>query len=312
MLTRAVARFVSPLAAGVVAVAAVVFLLPTDAQPERLAIRGTSVTLTPPPGFTPSRSARGLENTATNTTIVISETAAQGYAELAQRFSSAKSLSDGYAQQKVTIRSLRRIDGKIPFAVGRQAMNNGKEVTKYYALLQGGKTVVVTFTLGDASFTEADAEAVLRSIEIAPEPTLEERLADIPFTFTAVAPYAVKNVIPRQAVTLEVEGDGAQPVIVIGFGQSQALMGDEARVAIDLLRNTGGWREAQITEQGPAMFAGGNGYIVKAVAENRTAIQYLRIVAGGGYLRLLARGETSAVQAAESVVTEVAGTVQPR
>jgi hypothetical protein len=276
-----------------------------------MAIRGTSVTLTPPPGFTASRSARTIENT-TGTSIMISETSAQGYAELAQRFSSPKALSDGYAQQKVTIRSVRRIDGKIPFAVGRQAQNNGKEIPKYYGLVQGDKTVLVTFTIGTGGFSEADAEALLRSIEIAPEPTLEEKLEGIPFIFSAVAPYVVKDVIPRQAVTLEVEGDNKQPVIVIGYGRSQALMGDEARVAVDLLRGTGGWREAQIIEQGPAMFAGGNGYRIKAVAENRTAVQYLRIIAGGGYLRLLARGETATFDGASSVIAEIAGTVEQR
>jgi hypothetical protein len=280
-------------------------------QQERLAIRGTSVTLTPPPGFTPARSARGLENTATGSTITISETSAQSYAELAERFSSPKSLTEGYAQQKVTIRSVRRIDGTIPFAIGQQAAN-GKTVTKYLGLVQGDKTVLVTFTIADRSFTETDAEAVLRSIEIAPEPTLEERLETIPFTFRAVEPYTVADIIPRQAVTLEAEGEGARPVVVIGYGRSQALMGDEPRVAVELLRGTSGYREAQIVAQAPAAFAGGTGYVVTAVVGERTVVQYLRIIPGGGYLRLLARGETSAIQSAEAVITEIASSVEPR
>jgi hypothetical protein len=311
MQTRKRAHIAVRLIAAAAAMAGAVLVAPALAQQERLAIRGTSVTLTPPPGFTPSRSARGIENGA-GTSITISETSAQSYAELAQRFSSPKSLSEGYAQQKVTIRSVRRVDGKIPFAIGRQATNSGREVTKYYGLVQGDKTVLVTFTVGDATFTEADAEALLRSIEIAPEPTLEERLAELPFTFRAVEPYAVDDIISRQAVTLEVEGDGAQPVVVIGYGRSQALMGDEARVAVDLLRGTGGYREAQITAQGPAPFAGGDGHVLTAVIENRTVVQYLRIVPGGAYLRLLARGETSAMQGAESVIAEIASSVEPR
>ena len=83
-------------------------------------------------------------------------------------------------------------------------------------------------------------------------------------------------------------------------------------MAVELLRNTGGYREAQITSQGPAAFAGGNGYVVTAVVENRTVVQYLRIVPGGGYLRLLARGETAAVQSAEAVIAEIASSVEPR
>jgi len=49
-----------------------------------------------------------------------------------------------------------------------------------------------------------------------------------------------------------------------------------------------------------------------AVIEDRTAVQYLRIVSGGGYLRLFARGTTSAVQNAEQVIAEIAGSVEPR
>jgi hypothetical protein len=312
MQTRAYAGFVFRLAAGSLALAAFVLAPPTLAQQERLSVRGTSVTLIPPPGFTASRTERGIENTSTGTTITISEAAAEAYAGLADRFKSAKSLTDGYADQGVTIRSVRTIDGKIPFATGRQT-KNGKDTTRFLALLKGDKTVLVSFTVPDRNFTEADAEVLLRSIELTPEPTLEERLSGLPFVFTAVEPYAVKDVINRQAVTLEVKGgDRAQPTITIGNGRSQALMGEEARVAVELIKNTGGYREAQITSQEAVTFAGGKGYRVTAVIEDRTAIQYLRIVSGGGYLRLFARGTTSAMQNAEQVIIEIAGSVEPR
>jgi len=313
MQTRKRTRIASHLTAviGAAALAALALAMPAAAQQERIAIRGTSVTLIPPPGFTPSRSASGVENTATDSTITIAEQSREAYAGLAERFSSAKSLTDGYAQQKVTIRGVRRIDGRIPFAFGRQVSGN-KDLAKYLALLEGDKTVLVTFTIGDRTFTEADAEAVVRSIELTPAPTLEERLAELPFTFRAVEPYAVADVIQRQAARLEVEGDAVQPAIVIGYGRSRALMGEEARVAVELLRSTGGYQEAEIRAQEPVAFAGGDGYVVKAVVESRTVVQYLRIVPGGGYLRLLARGETSAMQSVEAAIREIASSVEPR
>ena len=293
------------------AIAAVASYAPAAAQ-ERVAIAGTSVTLTPPPGFTVSRRQRGLENEATGSSITVAERPAQAYPELAERFSSAKALSDGYARQNVTIRSVRRIDGRIPFASGRQT-TDGEDIAKYLALLQGDKTVLVTFNIAERSFTEADAEAVVRSIELTPGPTLEEQLTTLPFTFRAVEPYSVARVVPRQAVTLEVVGNDEQPVIVIGGGRSQALMGAEADVAVDLLRATGGeWREAEIVAQGPTPFAAGDGYVVSAVAADRTSVQYLRIVPGGAYLRLLARGTTSAVENAKGVIAEIAETVEPQ
>jgi len=279
--------------------------------PQRLPIRGTSVTLTAPPGFTASRSERGIENTTTGTTVTISEASAEAYPGLADRFKSAKAMTDGYANQGVTIRTVRNVDGKIPFAVGRQT-KDGKDLTRYLALLKGDKTVLVSFTSPDRTFTEADAEAILRSIQLTPEPTLEERLAELPFVFRAVEPYVVQNVINRQAVNLEVKNDKTQPTVTIGTGRSQALMGEEARVAVELLKGTGGWRDAQITVQEPATFAGGKGYRITAVVEDRTAVQYLRILSGGTYLRFLARGTASAMQNAETVITELAGTVEPR
>jgi len=279
--------------------------------PQRLPIRGTSVTLTAPPGFTASRTERGIENTTTGTTVTISEASAEAYAGLADRFKSAKAMTDGYANQGVTIRTVRNVDGKIPFAIGRQT-KDGKDLTRYLALLKGDKTVLVSFTSPDRTFTEADAEAILRSIELTPEPTLEERLAELPFVFRAVEPYVVQNVINRQAVNLEVKNDKTQPTVTIGTGRSQALMGEEARVAVELLKGTGGWRDAQITVQEPATFAGGKGYRITAVVEDRTAVQYLRILSGGTYLRFLARGTASAMQNAETVITELAGTVEPR
>jgi hypothetical protein len=279
--------------------------------PQRLPIRGTSVTLTAPPGFTPSRSERGIENTTTGTIVTISEASAEAYAGLADRFKSAKAMTDGYANQNVTIRTVRNIDGKIPFAIGRQT-KDGKDLTRYLALLKGDKTVLVSFTSPDRNFTEADAEAILRSVELTPEPTLEERLAQLPFVFRAVEPYVVQNVINRQAVNLEVKDDKSQPTVTIGTGRSQALLGEEARVAVDLLKGTGGWRDAQITAQEPATFAGGKGYRITAAVEDRVAVQYLRILPGGTYLRFLARGTASAMQNAETVITELAGTVDSR
>jgi hypothetical protein len=282
---------------------------------ERVAIPGTSVTLTAPAGFTRARS--GVEDKATGSTITISETSAAAYAELAQRFSSAKDLTAGYATQGTTIRGVRRIrvgDAEVPFATGRQS-KDGMEFAKYLALLKGDKTVLVMFTIADRAFTETDAEAVVRSIELTPGPTLEQHLADLPFSFRPVEPFSVGEVIPRQAVTLEIaggEGGSDDPlVIVIGSGRSQALMGEEGRVAMELLTRTGGFRDVLISSQGPTPFAGGDGYAITGVAGNRTVVQYLRIIAGGTYLRFLARGETSAMQGAAAAITEIALSIEP-
>jgi hypothetical protein len=289
--------------------------IPGHAQ-DGVSVPGTSVTLTPPAGFTVARGGKGLDNGA-GSTITIGERPATAYPELAELFKSAKNLSAGYAAQKVTIRAVRQIDtpsGPVAFATGTQ-MVSGREQSKYLALLKGDKTVLITFNVANRSLSEADAEALLRSVTLTPAPTQDEQLAGLPFTFELSEPFRV-GVIARGTVTLVASDDNpassTQPVIVIGRGQSQALMGDEPRVAVEVLKSTGGYREATITSQGPATFAGGAGYLVTAVVEDRTVVQYLRIVPGGAYLRLLARGQTGPMQTAEPAITAIAGSVEPR
>ncbi len=314
MRVRSKVRFAVGSFAGVVALAlAAAASLPASAQ-DRVAIRGTLVSLVVPPGFKVSRTARGIENTETGSTITIGERPGEAYAELAEMFASPKNLSAGFAQQEVTIRSVRQLavgDGYVPFASGTQRRRApGPDLVKYLALLRGDKTTLVTFTIGDRSFTEADAEALIRSIELKPAPTTEELLEQLPFTLRVVEPFRVANVNARTTVTLETgEDDG--PVIVIGRGASQSLMGDEARVAVEVLKTTAGFADAEIAAQGPAPFADGDGYRVSAVLGDRTLVQYLRIVPGGYYLRFLARGETGALQAVEAAVEEIAGSVEP-
>ncbi len=290
-------------------------VLPLASAQERVAIAGTSVTLTAPAGYT--RARLGIEDKATGSTITVSETGAAAYPDLAKRFSSAKSLTDGYASQGTTVRGVRTIrvgDADVPFATGTQS-KDGMSFAKYFALLKGDKTVLITFTIADRAFTEADAEAVVRSVELTPGPTLEQQLEELPFSFRPVEPFTVANVVPRQAVTLEMAGGerGATDpvVIVIGRGRSQALMGQEASVAMDLLTRTSGFRDVLIASQEPAEFAGGTGYVIRGNVENGSVVQYLRIVAGGNYLRFLARGDTPAMQAAEAVIAEIAQSVEP-
>ena len=299
----------------VLAAAALAMVSFAAGSQEAVTIPGTLVTLTPPPGF--KVAGRGLDNGA-GSTITISERSAEGYAELAATFSSAKNLSAAYAAQGVTIRAVRQIGvpaGQTLFAAGTQSFR-GRNTSRYFALLKGDKTVLITFNVADRSFSEADAETLLRSVSLGSAPTVDEQLARLAFTFEVVEPFRVANVIDRNTVTLEMGDDArpasSRPAVVIGRGQSQAVMGDEARVAVELLKNTAGFREATVTSERPVAFGGGAGYAITAVVAERTVVQYLRIVPGGAYLRLLARGPTAAMQEAEATIAAIADSVEPR
>jgi hypothetical protein len=296
--------------------AALALTLSLGAQ-ERVKIAGTSVTLTAPAGFAPARGVTGLQNAA-GSTITVSERAGQAYAELVEVFSSARTLSQRYASQDVSIRAVRELaigDARVPFASGRQTVR-GKEVGKYFALLKGDKTVLVTFTIADRDFTEADAEAVVRSVELTPEPTLEERLAQMSFSFSVVEPFHVMDLRGRDLVTLVI-GDGSdatrsQPTIVIERALSRAELGDEPRIAAELVRGVGGFRDAELVEQRPTQFAGDDAYFIAAAFEGRTLVQYLLVLPGGAYLRLVARGDAGVMERVADAVTAIADSVQIR
>jgi hypothetical protein len=307
---RKFARWVAMVLAGILGAVS----MPARSQ-EAVAIPGTSVRLTLPAGF--KVAGRGLENDA-GSTITVSERSAEGYAELAATFASAKNLSAAYAAQGVTVRAVRRIDapvGPVLFAAGTQSFR-GRNTTRYFALLKGDKTVLLSFNLADRGFSEADAEALVRSVSLTPAPTVDEQLAGLSFTFEVIEPFRVASIRGRDTVTLEAgsddQPDNSRPVVVIGRGQSQAVMGDEARVAVELLKNTAGFRDAVVTAESPLPFAGGPGHVVTAVVEGRTVVQYLRIVPGGAYLRLLARGPTAAIEAAQAAIMQIASSVEPR
>jgi hypothetical protein len=211
------------------------------------------------------------------------------------------------------VRDLTIGDARVPFASGRQTVQGGREVGKYFALLKGDKTVLVTFTIADRDFTEADAEAVVRSVELTPGPTLEERLAQLSFSFSVVEPFRVTDIRGRDLVTLVI-GDGSdatrsQPTIVIERALARAEPGDEPRIAAELVRGVGGFRTAELVEQRPTSFAGGDGYFVAAAFEGRTLVQYLIVLPGGAYLRLVARGDAGVMERVTEAITAIADSI---
>jgi hypothetical protein len=87
-------------------------------------------------------------------------------------------------------------------------------------------------------------------------------------------------------------------------------MGQESQVAVELLKGTSGYGNAVVTTQAPAPFVGGTGYVVSAAIDNRTVVQYLRVVPGGFYVRMLVRGGTGAIEQLKPVIDEIAASVE--
>ena len=293
-----------------------IFGFASAANAEGVKIPGTLVTIAAPPGFKVSRKLIGLENAETGSSIAVAELPPEAYAELAALFESPKNLSARFASQGVRITAVKRLavgDVQVPFATGRQS-SDGKEFVKYLAVLKGDRAVLVTFSIADArAVTESDAEAAVRSITLGHLPTIDEKVAQLSFTFKAVPPFHTADVIPGTAAMLTTfdgtDASGAKPFLVIGRGSTSAAPGETPQESERLVRAASGFKDAQVQEQGATTFGGGPGHFIYAVAQDKAILQFLRVLPGGRYIRLLARGETSAMEGARAAVAEIASSV---
>jgi hypothetical protein len=98
-------------------------------------------------------------------------------------------------------------------------------------------------------------------------------------------------------------------MILIGRASTSSTASETAQAAERVLRNMSGFADAEITERGAVQFAGGDGHYLTAVAGNRSMVQFLRVFSNGTYLRLVARGETSEIDAVRPAIKEIADSV---
>jgi hypothetical protein len=291
---------------------------PVAAQQAR--IPGTSVTIAVPQGFRFSRRFPGLENPTTGSTVTIIEYPPEAYADLAPVFESPISVDKRFASEGVRITRLEQltVDGApVPLAIGGQEINR-KEIAKYIALLGGAKTksktVVITFNVTDSdSLSASDVEAALKSTRLAPVETEEQKLARLPFTFKTVPPFHAATVSDTTVLLTSFEGadpSGGKPMIMIAKVPTGALPSETPKMAEKMLRDMAGFRDAEISEQGPVAFAGGQGQSISAVAGGRTMIQYLRVLPGGSLIRVVARADTAELEKVRDAVKAIAQSVQ--
>ncbi|HZF29758.1 MAG TPA: hypothetical protein VE907_11600 [Gammaproteobacteria bacterium] len=288
------------------------------ASAQMVQIPGTSVAMTPPPGFKLSRT--GLEDPDSGSSVSVAEMPADGFAKLAATFASPKTASAGFAGQGIKITRIEQIaveGGQIPLAIGDQSQS-GQQLTKYIAVMGGPmlhtNAVLITFNLTSTSrVRQGDVEAALKSVRLARVPTTEEKVAGLPFKFNAVAPFHTADVFSNGTALLTTyqgsDPAGAKPALMISRGSTQDGPDDMPKTNERMLRAMGGFADAEITEQKPVPFAGGDGHFMSAVAGGKTMLQFILVRSNGTFVRLVARGDTSAMEEARAVVAEIADSV---
>lgn len=221
-LARQAAAIVVAALAGALAYAG-----PLAAQ-EAVQIPGTSVTITPPDGFSVSADFQGLANAEKQGSFLVAEFPAEAAAQLGGLFADESNAVAGFAAKGITVKSREEIDNAdgdtVPILRGSQEAN-GVTLDKWMALYAGEKVVMITFQIPEANALDEDAmRGALASVRLggseeSAEPA-DERLASLPFEFDTVEPFRIGNVNPGVGVMLTVgpnDIDDNQPQVVLNF-----------------------------------------------------------------------------------------------
>lgn len=312
-----------------------------DNDAELTTIPGTSVSLSPPPGFVLSDRFSGFINPETLSSIVLVEMPPEAYPELASMLSSTpQAVTEAFSDRGIVlvvekISSISLGTDTTPFVQGVQVAD-GMRVTKYFALLKGDRTVLLTFNviepddLGEETIIET-----IQSVSLSPAPSVEQKIAELPFTFEAIAPFQVLDVIVSSSVVLNLSGERApleeEPLIIIANSTSPITSTpsetDLADYSSQLLQNTSGFGHADITEQSTVDFAGGEGYLIQALLpeasqqetnqqetnqEGTKVLQYLRILPNGFHLRMIVLGDSETLEELTPAIQTIQRSVEPK
>ncbi|EDX84913.1 hypothetical protein S7335_2612 [Synechococcus sp. PCC 7335] len=301
--------------------------LDATADMDRISIPGSSVSLLPPAGFVVSDQFSGLVNQESLASIVLAELPPDAYTELSSILSSTpEAVTDAFAARGIvleveTISSVLVEGSQVPFVKGTQTVG-GTQIDKYFALFGTESTILLTFNVTDpALLSEQAVVETIKSVEVAPALSIEQKVAELPFTFVPAPPFQVFEVLLGSTVLLSPGGEpdpsGEAPVIIIASSVSPILGAELAAFDIDtfssqLLLSTEGFAEATITARSPTEFAGGEGYLIQASISDSTVFQYLRILPDNFYIRLLAVGSTDEIEDLAPTIEAIQSSVVAR
>ncbi len=296
-MTRSATRLLACAALALVAAVAWKAGHAQASAPQRVA--GTSVSLTPPAGFTAGAGFTGFADTSTGASIMISELPAEAHAQLAPMFGNLDVARQAFGSQGITIERLERVKapaGDLPVLAGSQKLNE-TQFRKWMTLARGETTTLVTFQAPtDARLDDATVRQVVSSLTLGSKPTMQEQLGALPFRFESTAPFRVVNTVGGSGVLLtsgakDVDPAGEQPLVVIasqvtGNGIPSTAQAQTARA---VLLNTRELNEAKIEEESEVTFAGAPGVLLSgATPGGKRFWQYFALGKDQRFIRLLA------------------------
>ena len=298
-------------------------LATTASAQERTAISGTTVSLAPLKGFEPSSTFAGLEQAEAKASVLVVELPAEAHPQLSALFANLETAKTNFAKQNITIDDAEDIEtaaGKGRILTGQQALG-AATFDKWIVLLKGAKTVMITVQAPeDSDLDSDDIVAMLKSVSLGAEPTLDQKLAALPFRVRATEPFRVVDTFGGLGVLmtsgpLNVDPKGSQPMLIVSYQTGgQVAAGQLAAVGEKLLSTTRGFEKAEITKRDKIAFAGSSdgsllsGTTVGDSGRKRFA-QYMGVGADGRFVRMIVSADEATFPNLEPAIKAIADSI---
>lgn len=290
---------------------------------DRAAISGTTVSLAPLKGFAPSTKFAGLENTEAKASVLVVEMPPEAHAQLSALFNNIETAKTNFAKQNIVIDEAEDIEtagGKGRILTGQQNVA-GTTFDKWIVLLKGAKTVMITVQAPEDSDLDGDeVVTMLKSVSLGAEPTLDQKLAALPFRVRASEPFRVVDTFGGLGVLmtsgpLNVDPKGSQPMLIVSYQTGgQVAAGQLSAVAEKLLQTTRGFEKAEIAKRETITFAGSRDGVLLSgkTAEGSTGkrfAQYIGLGPDGRFVRLIVSADEATYPSLEPAIKAIADSI---
>ncbi|WHO71412.1 hypothetical protein [Rhizobium sp. BT03] len=289
----------------------------------QLAVPGTSVTMTPPEGFTIAGGFTGFENVEKKGSFLVAEFPAEAASQLSGLFADQSGAAAAFAQKGITVESREEIDNAdgdtIPLLRGSQEAN-GVTLEKWMALYAADKVVMITFQIPKDSDLDEDAmKAAFASVKLAgaaSEPEGDPRLAELPYELDIVEPFRLASVTNHTGALLtvgpkDVDPEATQPQIVVTYTQTGAPAGDLKTFANIVMNALGD--DVTTETQEDTMFADLDGIASHGTfTENGVKKNFVQIVAptgSGAFIGFIGTASQDKYEGLKDVMEEIAASV---
>ncbi len=288
---------------------------------EPTAVPGTTVTMTPPEGFVAAADFAGFMDIEKQGSFLVSEMPGPALVQLSPLFADENRAAKSFATKGITITGREEIETAagetVPLLHGTQAIN-GVVLDKWIALYGGEKTVMITFQIPQENALEPQTmKAAFVSVSTGVAPAIDDKLSALPFEIEAIEPFRIVDVLGGASVLMmagdkDVDPQGLQPMVVVALSQANGDMSNLAAVAERSLRETAGFKAAEITAKEVTAFAGMDGLVLQGTYEDdgikKNFVQYIA-VEDGRALRLVGTVVVERADEVEDAIDEVAASV---